>query len=248
MINNNKVVKTVRFKDEKYVGDPINTVKIFNEKEVDEIVILDISASKTKSAPDLDKIYNIVGEAFMPVGYGGGISTIEQIKEILFRGVEKVVINTGAFNNLSLIEEGARLFGSSSIVVSIDTKKSFFGKTKVYSHVKDTSTKLSVVEFARQAENAGAGEIFLNSVDQDGTFGGYDIATIRSVSENVSVPVIACGGASSIQDFYQAIVGGKASAVAAGSFFVFQRPHRAVLISYPSQDKLEKEIFEKITE
>jgi cyclase len=237
--------KSVRFRDYKYVGDPINAVKIFNDKQVDEIVVLDIDASLTGSPPNFKLIAEMAGEAFMPLTYGGGISTINQVKEILYQGVEKVSFNSAAINKPELITECARLFGSSSIVVSIDVKKNWIGKKLVYGSGGHESTGIYPAKFAKQMENAGAGEIFLNSIDHDGTFKGFDKELIREVTGEVNIPVIACGGAGSLTDFRGAIECG-ASAAAAGSYFVFQRPHRAVLITYPSQEELQKEIYSKL--
>jgi len=245
LIQKGGLVKSVKFKDHKYVGDPINAVRIFNEKEVDEIVILDISATAEKRSPNMQMVKEIAGEAFMPLAYGGGITTLDEIKELIAIGVEKVVLNNAAFHNPQLINEGARFFGSQSIVASVDVKKNIFGKNKVFVQNGTKNTGSDPVDYAKKMESAGAGEIFLNSIDKDGTFGGYDMELIRSVSENINIPVVAIGGASSINDFKEAFDHG-ASAVSAGSMFVFQRPHRAVLISYPAQEELKKNFFQLI--
>jgi len=245
LIRKGGLVKSVKFKDHKYVGDPINAVKIFNEKEVDEIVILDISATAEKRPPNIQQIKEIASEAFMPLGYGGGVTSLEEIKTLISAGVEKVILNASALNRPGLISEGAGYVGSQSIVVSIDVKKDLWGKYKVYGQNGTKNTGLDPLSFAQQVEKAGAGEILLNSVDRDGTFKGYDLDLISLVSGAVSIPVVAIGGASSAEDFTAAIHAG-ASAAAAGSLFVFQRPHRAVLISYPTQTELKKKVFEKI--
>ena len=242
LIRKGGLVKSVHFTDHKYVGDPINAVKIFNEKEVDEIVILDISATAEKRPPDIRKIKEIASEAFMPMGYGGGITKLDEIKEIITSGVEKVIINTAAFQNPNLISEGAKYVGSQSVVVSIDARKNTWGKYKVYIRNGSKNTGLNPVDYAKQMENAGAGELFLNSIDQDGTFAGYDLDLIERVSSQVDIPVVAVGGAASVNDLAQAIQHG-ASAVSAGSMFVFQQPHRAVLISYPDQKELTEKVF-----
>lgn len=242
LIQKGGLVKSVRFKDHKYVGDPINAVKIFNEKEVDEIVILDISATAEKRPPNITQIKEIAGEAFMPLGYGGGITRLEEIAELISAGVEKVVLNTAAFLNPRLVSEGAGYVGSQSMVVSIDVKKNIWGKYKVFVQNGSRNTGADPVAFARQMEEAGAGELILNSIERDGTFGGYDTELIRLVSASVNIPVVAIGGASTVDDFAQAVQHG-ASAVAAGSMFVFQRPHRAVLISYPSQPDLKQKLY-----
>ncbi len=241
LIKDGGLVKSIKFKNHKYVGDPINAVKIFNEKEVDEIVILDISASKEKKAPNIKMITEIAGEAFMPLSYGGGISSIEEVKNILYQGVEKVIFNSSAINKPNLITETATRFGSSSTVVSIDVKKNIWGQYKVFGLNGQKNTGIDVVEFAKNMENMGAGEIFLNSIDRDGTFSGYDIPLIRTISDKVTIPVIACGGAKSEVDLAQAINEGNASGVAAGSMFVFQGIHRAVLISYPNWKEIQSQ-------
>lgn len=246
LIKNGGLVKSVKFKHHKYVGDPINAVRIFNEKEVDEIVILDISATQQNLAPNIQQISEIAGEAFMPMAYGGGIKTIEQIKEIFYSGIEKVVLNKTALENPELINLAAKQFGSQSVVASIDVRKDLFGRYRVYSDCGTKNTGLSVMDFARKMESAGAGELFLNSIDQDGTFEGYDLRLINEVSHAVSIPVVACGGAGLLDDFRNAVSQGGASAVAAGSMFVFQRPHRAVLISYPKQEDLKSQVFSQL--
>lgn len=239
LIHKGGLVKSVQFKDYKYVGDPINAVKIFNEKEVDEIAVIDIDASKENKAPNIAKIAEIASEAFMPMAYGGGITTIEQIKEILYNGIEKVIINKAAHTTPHLITQAANLFGNQSIVVSIDVKKVFLKGYRVFIENGKKNTGLHPVEFAITAEKLGVGEILLNSIDKDGTFTGYDLALIQQVSQAVNIPVIAIGGASSVEDFAKAKQAG-ASAVSAGSMFVFQRPHKAVLISYPTRKEIKE--------
>jgi cyclase len=239
LIQKGGLVKSVRFRDHKYVGDPINAVRIFNEKGVDEIVILDISATAEKRTPDIRRIGEIAGEAFMPLGYGGGITKLDEIRELIAAGVEKVVLNTSAFLNPRLVEEGAKYIGSQSIVVSIDVKKNLWGKYKVFVKNGSQNTQADPAEYAQRMEAAGAGEILLNSIDRDGTFEGYDTGLIDQVSRRLNIPVVAIGGASGVADLASAIQSG-ASAVAAGSLFVFQRPHRAVLISYPAETELKQ--------
>jgi imidazole glycerol-phosphate synthase subunit HisF len=245
LIQDGGLVKSVKFKDHKYVGDPINAVKIFNEKEVDEIVILDISATAKKLTPKISIIRDIASEAFMPLGYGGGITKLIEIKELITAGVEKVILNTSAFENPRLVTEGAKYVGSQSVVVSIDVKKNIWGKYKVFVRNGTKNTNMDPIEYAKQMENHGAGELLLNSIEMDGTFRGYDLALVKQVSANVQIPVVALGGAGSVNDFLKGVNSG-ASAVAAGSMFVLQRPHRAVLISYPKQQTLIDEVFSKI--
>lgn len=227
------LVKTVKFKDPKYVGDPINAIRIFNEKEVDELVLLDIGASREQREPDYELIAEVAGECFMPICYGGGIRTLEHAEKIFALGIEKVAINTAALENVDLLRKISGKFGSQSVVCSVDCKKSLFGKYTVYSHSGTRDTKLSPVEWVKKAEGAGAGEIFLNSIDRDGMQQGFDIALIQSVVGASHVPVIACGGAGSIAHLEEPFERANVSAVAAGSFFVFHGKHKAVLISYP---------------
>jgi cyclase len=238
------MVKSVKFKYYKYIGDPINAVKIFNEKEVDEIAILDISATSENRSPFLSQITEIASEAFMPLSYGGGVTNIEQIKDIFYAGVEKVILNTSAFKNTKLISEAARLFGNQSVVVSMDVKNALLRGSRVYIENGKTNTGLTPVQYAKMMQDAGAGEIILNSIDRDGTFTGYDYKLISEVSKTIEIPLVALGGAANTMDFKKAIQNG-ASAVAAGSMFVFQGPHRAVLISYPSQSELKDIIYSK---
>jgi len=242
LLSKGGLVKSVKFKNNRYVGDPINAVKIFNEKEIDEIVILDIDATKEKRGPNFEKIKEIAGEAFIPLAYGGGITRFEEVQELFYIGVEKVIMNYTAVNNPSLITESAKAVGSQSVVVSIDVKKNLFGKYKVYTRNGSDNTNHDPADFARKMQDMGAGEIFLNAIDRDGTYQGYDLELIAKVSSVLNIPLIACGGAGKMEDFSSAVKQG-ASAVAAGSFFVFQRPHNAVLISYPSQQELKNKLY-----
>lgn len=245
LLHKGGLIKSVQFKDYKYVGDPINAVKIFNEKEIDEIVVLDINASKERRGPNMQQLKEIAGEAFIPLAYGGGISTIEEVKQLFYLGVEKVIFNYQATLNKNLISAAASIVGSQSVVVSVDVKKNLFGKYRVYTLNGNENTGKDPASFAVEMQEAGAGEIFLNSIDKDGTFGGYDLSLINKVSTVLDIPLIACGGAASIEDFLAASKNG-ASAVAAGSFFVFQRPHKAVLISYPGQKELTEKLYSKL--
>jgi cyclase len=179
LLHDNGLVKSVKFGNYKYVGDPINAVKIFNEKEVDEIVILDIDATRNKRPPDIKRIAEIASEAFMPLAYGGGITTLEQVKEILFNGMEKVVINKAASLHPALITSIANQFGSQSVMISIDYKKTVFGGKKVFTDNGKTNTGKTVLEYAKQMENAGAGELLINSIEKDGTYNGYDLEMIE---------------------------------------------------------------------
>jgi len=241
LLQNNRLVKTIRFKNPVYIGEPINAVRIFNDKEVDELILLDITATNDNREPNYKRIEEIVSEAFMPIGYGGGINKIEQIEKLFKLGIEKIILNTAAQVNPDLIKQASQIFGNQSIVVAIDIKKDFWGKTRIYTHSGNKKQGVDLYSFLRIAEEAGAGEIFINSIDRDGTMNGYDIELIKKVSSNVDVPVVASGGAGKIKDFSLAIKAG-ASAVAAGAMFVFQGVHRAVLISYPKYEELENQL------
>jgi len=246
LIKDEGLVKTVKFKKPNYVGDPINAVKIFNEKEVDEIVVLDINCSKKNTVPNFELIEEIASEAFMPFSYGGGITAIDQIKKIIYAGAEKVILNTAALASPMLITDAANMLGNQSVVVSVDVKKSLIGKYQIYSVNYSKSSSLKLLDYIKELENLGAGEIFVNSVDRDGTYKGYDIELLKQVAESTSLPVIACGGANSVTDFRIAVNEAKVSAVAAGSMFVYHGKHRAVLINYPDQQKLIEEFYSKI--
>lgn len=243
LLHKHGLIKSRQFKSYRYVGDPINAVKIFNEKEVDELAIIDIDATREKRKPNIKQIREIGGEAFMPLSYGGGITDIIEVKEILFNGIEKVIINKSAFTSPNLIREIAERFGNQSTVVSIDVKKNMWGKYKVFTDNGSNNTGIDPVEFAQQCELNGAGEVLLNSIERDGTYKGFDIELIKLLSLSISIPVIACGGASTVLDFKNAVYEGHASAVSAGSMFVYQRPHNAVLISYPSQKELKEKLY-----
>jgi cyclase len=238
LLKEDGLVKSVRFKDYRYIGDPMNAVKIFNDKKADELIFLDINATNENRTISLDLVREIGEECNMPFSVGGGIKTIDQIRDILKAGAEKVCINTAAVKSPEFIKEAADYFGSSTITVSIDVKKKLFGKYEVVTENGRKSTKNSPMEFAQKMEKMGAGELLLMSVDNDGLMQGYDIELIKNVSDSVSIPVIACGGAANLNDFRRANEVGHASAVAAGSMFVYHGPRKAVLISFPTKDDL----------
>jgi cyclase len=231
LLKESALYKTVKFADSKYVGDPINAVRIFNEKEVDELVILDINASKDKKGPDYDLLESIVSEAFMPIGYGGGVNSLLQAKRLFNLGIEKIIINSALYQNESLLYDLVANFGSQSVVACLDYKKNIFGKKFPVFLNATKNKKVDLITFAIHLESLGVGEIILHSVDRDGTFTGYDLEQIKAVSYAINIPLVACGGAGKISDLADAIRAG-ASAVAAGSIFVFNGIHKAVLISY----------------
>ena len=238
LLDGRRLVKTVRFKSPTYIGDPRNAVKIFNELEVDELVLLDTSVGRRNNAIQYDLIEEIVSEAFMPVGYGGGIRSLEEARRVVNLGVEKIVVCTQAVLRPELIEELSAALGSQSVVVCIDVMRSFFGKYELMINGGRTKTGRSPIEFAIEMAERGAGEIIINSIDRDGTFSGYDIELMSLISKCSSIPLIASGGAGNIEDFVKAVRVGGASAAAAGSLFCFQGKHRAVLISYPSRQTI----------
>jgi imidazole glycerol-phosphate synthase subunit HisF len=232
------LVKTVQFRKPSYVGDPINAIKIFNDKEVDELVLLDIMATREGRGPSFELIEEIASECFMPLGYGGGIRSLDDIRRILAMGVEKVILNSAALENPALIEAAAKAAGSQSVVVSIDAKKKLLGGYEVQAHGATRGVGREPAEFALEMERRGAGEILINSVDRDGTGKGFDLELIKRVTAAVTVPVVACGGAGTLAHLREAVDAG-ASAVAAGSMFVYVGRHRAVLINYPQYRELE---------
>ena len=238
LLRNKGLVKSVKFKDFRYIGDPMNAVRIFNGKDADELIFLDINASKEKRKLPLDLIEKIGDEAFMPFTVGGGIRSIEDIRTLLSVGTEKVAINTYAVESPEFIRKAADVFGSSTIVVSIDVRKKLFGAYEVYIYGGVKGTGLNPVDFAIEMEKMGAGEIMLNSIDCDGMMMGYDLDLINKVSNSVSIPVIACGGAGKLEDMKAAVTDANASAAAAGSYFVYHGKRRAVLINFPTNDEL----------
>ena len=233
LLHKGGLYKTKQFKNPSYVGDPINAVRIFNEKEVDELLILDIDCSKEAKEPNYTLIEEIVSEAFMPIGYGGGIASLHIAKKVFQLGVEKVIINTALDKNKELLAQIASIYGAQAVVASIDYKKSFLGCTKAHYISGTKKSAYTPLELAQIAEEAGAGELILNSIDREGTYQGYDLELLKQVVTAVQIPVVVSGGASSNQDFAAAKQAG-ASGMAAGSMFVYQRPHNAVLISYTS--------------
>ena len=238
LLKNSGLVKSVRFKSHRYIGDPINAVKIFNDLKADELIFLDILASNEKRTISIEFVRKVGDEANMPFAVGGGIKTIQSVKEILNSGAEKVVINTFAAENPDFIAKASQEFGSTSIVVSLDVKKTMFGKQKPFIYAGRKFTSIDIVDFARLMEKKGAGELIVNSIDNDGRMNGYDIELIKKVSDAVTIPVVALGGAGRTAHLQDAITTGHASAVAAGSMFVFHGPRRAVLVNYPSQKDL----------
>ena len=233
LLLNSGLAKGVRFRNYKYVGDPMNAIRIFNEKRADELFLLDISATKRGAITDPGFVQRIADECYMPFGIGGGIHNVTDMRKLLRAGAEKVSINSAAIERPELIREASEIFGSQSITVSIDVKRNWLGNYYVCSHSGCRKTSLDPVDWAVKAASLGAGEILLNSIDRDGTSRGYDIALVNKISSSLDIPVIACGGAGNIAHLSQVIEQGGASAAAAGSLFVFYGPQRGVLIQYP---------------
>ncbi len=232
------LVKSVGFKKYKYIGDPINAVKIFNDLKADELVFLDILASKEDRLVSLDFVKDVGEEANMPFAVGGGIRTVEDIRSIIGAGAEKVIINTSAAEDPKFIKEASSMFGSSTIVVCIDVKKKFLSGEKTWILGGSKSTKYNPIEFAKLVQENGAGEIIIQSIEKDGCMEGYDIELIKSISEAVTIPVVALGGAKGVEDLKEAYCKGYANGLAAGSMFVYQGVNRGVLISYPEKSEL----------
>lgn len=241
LLSEGGLYKGKKFKNHRYVGDPLNAVKIFNDKEVDELVFLDITATQQGKGPDFELLADIASELFVPFAYGGAITTVAQAERLFKLGVEKIILNSSAIADVNLVSDIASVSGSQSVVVAVDVKKSLFGKPHVYSHGGKNKTDLELTEYLLRLEKAGAGEIILNAIDREGTRTGYDLELIRKASSVLTIPLVAQGGAGSVDDFLPAIQAG-ASAVAAGTMFVFRGPHEAVLITYPEYTRL-KQIF-----
>lgn len=222
LLKSGGLYKTIQFNKPTYIGDPINAVKIFNDKCADELILLDYNASLENRAIQHQKISEIAGEAFMPMGYGGAIRSFEDARKVFDDGFEKVILNSVLFDQLQIVGQIASVYGAQSVVASIDFKKNIFGKAKVYSHSGQRNTGKDPILWAKELELAGVGEIMLHAITKDGTWSGYDLEVLQQVASAVSIPVIICGGAGSIEDFSKAIQHG-ASAVAAGSMFVFQK-------------------------
>ncbi len=234
LIQGNGLVKTRKFKDPVYVGDPINAMRIFSDKEADEIVVLDIDASKRGFEPNYELISEMAGEAFMPMAYGGGVTNAEQVRRLIRCGIEKVVVNSASVRSMEWIREAVGVFGSQAIVGAVDVKKTLLGGYRVVTRSATEDAQVDLDHHIANLVTAGVGEIFINSVDRDGSMSGYDLQLIQRVVRNLSVPLVACGGAGTVEHLAEGVRNG-ASAVAAGSMFVFHGKHRAVLINYSNE-------------
>ncbi len=239
LLRGQSLVKTVQFNKFEYIGDPLNTCRIFNELEVDEMTVLDILASKEGKEPNYKILKELASECFMPLSYGGGIKSIEQAEKIFNIGYEKIILNSAALKDSKIIKEISNIYGNQSVIVSIDIKRNIFKKYEVYSHAGTVNTKKDPVEWALEVEEMGAGEILLTNISREGTWSGFDIEIIKRVSDAVRIPVIAHGGAGKVSDIISAVREGNASAVALGSIVVFQNKGMGVLINFPEDKDLE---------
>lgn len=238
LVKNKGLVKTLKFSTPKYVGDPINAVKIFNEKEVDELIVLDIDASVNNNEPDYVMIKNLAAECRMPLCYGGGVKTVEQVEKIISLGVEKVAISSAVIGDPELVAKAADVVGGQSVVVVMDVKKNVSnGKYQIWTHNGSKPTGKSPTELARKIESLGAGEVVINSIDNDGVMKGYDFALVSTIRESITLPLTVLGGAGSLKDIKELIDTFGIIGAAAGSLFVFKGIYRAVLINYPSRSE-----------
>jgi cyclase len=237
LLHDKGLVKTVNFKSHKYVGDPINAVRIFNEKEVDELAIFDIDATVLSREPDYILIEKLANQSRMPLCYGGGVKTVEQAQKIFSLGIEKIALSSALIENPQLVTEIAERVGSQSVIVVLDIKKKLLGGYEVYTHNGKKSTGINPIKFAKEIERLGAGEIIINSIDQDGMMNGFDLPLIDKIAETISIPMTVLGGAGSISDIKKVVDKHGVIGVAAGSLFVFKGVYKAVLINYPSREE-----------
>ena len=240
LVHDNGLVKTVNFKNPKYVGDPINAVRIFNEKEVDELAIFDIDATVLGKEPDYVLIEKLANQSRMPLCYGGGVKTVEQAQKIFGLGIEKIALSSAVMKNPNLITQIADRVGSQSVVVVMDIRKKLLGGYEIYTHNGKKATGLNPITFAEKAQQLGAGEIVINSIDQDGLMKGFDLNLIDKITEKITIPVTVLGGAGSLEDIKKVIDRHGIIGVAAGSLFVFKGKYKAVLINYPIKEEKDK--------
>jgi imidazole glycerol-phosphate synthase subunit HisF len=243
LVHKKGLVKTVQFKDPKYVGDPINAVKIFNEKEVDELIVLDIDATVEARGPDFDLIKNLAVECRMPFCYGGGVTTVEEAKKIIKLGAEKVALSSAAVNNFDILGKIGKAVGIQSVVVVLDVRKKLLGGYEIFINNGKKATGIKVKDFIQKLNKVGVGEIVINSIDHDGKMNGYDISLIDLVRETTDIPITVLGGAGSYADIKSIISRYRPIGVSAGSLFVFKGKYKAVLISYPNKQE-KKELYQ----
>jgi len=247
LLRNESLVKTVHFGKFTYVGDPCNTVRIFNELEVDELLFLDITATNEGRAPNYNLLADIANECFMPLAYGGGVRTLEQAKTILQIGFEKIAVNSYAMENPTFITQLADHFGNQAIIGSIDVKISLRGRKSVRTHSGKKNSSYNPVEWAKELEMLGAGEILLTSIDKEGSWNGFDLELVKSIADTIGIPVIAHGGAGKIADIGEVVREAHASAVGVGSLVVFQKKGMGVLVNFPDKEKLQQTLAQEMT-
>jgi cyclase len=246
LIHDKGLVKTIKFKDPKYIGDPINAVKIFNEKEVDELAVFDIDASVFGYEPNYNLIEKLAKQSRMPICYGGGVKTTKQAQKIFNLGVEKIALSSSIIQNPALISEISEKVGSQSVIAVLDVKKKLFGGYEIFTHNGKKATGMSPFKFAKKFQELGAGEIVINSIDNDGMMSGFDMNLIAKVREAINIPLTVLGGAGSLEHIQKVILNNGIIGVAAGSLFVYRGIYKAVLISYPSKEE-KNSIFKNLT-
>tara|TARA_B110000879_G_C11082154_1_gene475308 strand:+ start:295 stop:1065 length:771 start_codon:yes stop_codon:yes gene_type:complete len=239
LTDHRKMVKGKKFSNHKYIGDPVNALKIFNDKQVDELLLLDISATNQLREPDYKFLEEIASEAFFPLAYGGGINSVAQIEKLMRIGIEKIVLGTSAFLNPNLVKEASAAVGAQSVIVSVDYKNPLIGKSQVFVKNGKKKTRIGPLEYAKKMEQLGAGELIITSIDREGVGNGYDLKLLASISKSVTIPVVASGGAGNLSDFVAVKNCGHVHAISAGSMFVYYGPHKAVLINYPSYEEID---------
>lgn len=245
LLRDDALVKTVRFDKPSYIGDPVNTVRIFNELEVDELVFLDITATNENRAPNLRILREIADECFMPLGYGGGLNNFDMVQSIFEIGFEKVILNSVMHTRPEFVTEIADHYGNQAVVASIDVKKNFWGNYEVWSHSGKRNTKKNPVSWAQELEKLGAGEILLTSIDREGTWLGYDVQLTKNIAEAVNIPLIANGGAGNLDHIKEVVNEGKASSVALASMVVYQQKGMGVLVNFPEKTSLKQFLNEE---
>jgi len=243
LLKDESLVKTVQYGKYGYIGDPINTCRIFNELEVDELSFLDISASKEKKDPDYKILQEISNECFMPLSYGGGVDSFSKAEKVFKIGFEKIILNSASFTHPEIITEIARVYGSQAVVIAVDVRKSFWGKYEVFGVSGTVNYKKNPVDWVKEMEDRGAGEILLTSIDREGTWKGLDLDLTRKITDNTILPVIAHGGAGTVQHIAEAVQSAHASAVALGSMVVYQKQGLGVLVNFPDKMVLEEILF-----
>jgi cyclase len=245
LLQNDALVKTIKFNNPRYIGDPINTVRIFNELEVDELVFLDITATNENRKPNLSILSDIANECFMPLGYGGGLNSFDMAHSIFEIGFEKVILNSVMHSRPEFVTQIANHYGNQAVVASIDVNKNLWGKYEVWSHSGKLNTKKNPIDWAMQLEQLGAGEILLTSINREGTWSGFDLQLIQNITNAVNIPVIANGGAGDLIHISEVVNNGGASSVALGSMVVYQQKGMGVLVNFPQKDALNNALKQK---